>query len=276
MTVIYIDILLSLNLFVDYLLLCATARLLHRPTRRLRTVLAALIGAASSLIILAPPLSSLLSFLYQAVTAALMVVVGFSFSDGKSFCKITVTLWIISALFSGIMTLSFTLLHPVGLLVQSGVIYYDFSPLLLVLLTCASYGVLCIFDRLTRKRVAFNCAYRVDIWDGNRHVMLRALLDSGHSLKDVFSGSPVILVNESALPSQSNPRRKTRYIPFASIGGDGMLLAFCPDRVTLYADNRHTDISGVWVAPVTSLGRGEYDALIGPAVSDMLFCPAHV
>lgn len=276
MSVIYIDILLSLNLFVDYLLLLATARLLHRPTRRWRTVSAALIGAASSLIILAPPLSQGLSLLYQAATAVLMVVVGFSLSDAKSFFKITATLWIISALFSGIMTLFVTLLQPVGLLVQSGVVYYNFSPLLLVLLTCASYGVLCIFDRLTRKRVSLGCAYRLEIWDGNRHVTLRALLDSGHSLHDVFSGSPVILVNAGALPLPNNTRRKTRYIPFASIGGDGMLLAFCPERVILYADQRRADISGVWVAPVTSLGRGEYDALIGPAISDMLFCPAHV
>ncbi len=282
MTVIYVDILLALNLFVDFLLLSATARLLRRPTTTVRQIVAAVLGALSSLIILAPPLSSSLSLLYKAGTSALMVLCGFPFAGLTVFLKTTAVLWIISALFSGVMTVGFHLLSPVGLFVQSGVFYYNVSPLLLVLLTTVSYGVLRVFDRLTRKRVAFHCAYRLDIVDGDTAVTIRALLDSGHSLQEPFSGTPVILVSKEALRGLGcchNMDEESclynghiRCVPFSSVGGDGMLTAFRPARVTLHADGRLTDISGVWIAPITALGRGEYDALIGPAVSDLLFC----
>jgi len=284
MTVIYVDILLALNLFVDFLLLCATARLLHRPTTTKRQIIAALFGALSSLVILAPPLSRSLSLLYKAGVSAVMVLCGFPLAGLFSFLKTTAVLWIISALFSGVMTMGCHLLSPVGLFVQSGVVYYNVSSLLLVLLTVASYGVLILLDRLTRKRVAFRCAYRLEIAEGDSRVMLRALLDSGHSLQEPFSGAPVILVGKDALRELNCCRRMDeesclynghiRCVPFSSVGGDGMLTAFRPARVTLHADGRFTDISGVWIAPVAALGRGEYDALIGPAVSDTLFCSA--
>ena len=48
MPVIYIDVLLALNLFIDFLLLSVTARIRRRPHRRWRTVLGALFGAACS------------------------------------------------------------------------------------------------------------------------------------------------------------------------------------------------------------------------------------
>ena len=48
MPVIYIDVLLALNLWIDFILLLATARILRLPRRRWRMVLGALLGAATS------------------------------------------------------------------------------------------------------------------------------------------------------------------------------------------------------------------------------------
>ena len=44
MPVIYIDVLLALNLWIDFILLLATARILRLPRRRWRMVLGALLG----------------------------------------------------------------------------------------------------------------------------------------------------------------------------------------------------------------------------------------
>ena len=46
MPVIYLDVLLALNLFIDFLLLSAAARILRIPGRTGRRVLGALLGAA--------------------------------------------------------------------------------------------------------------------------------------------------------------------------------------------------------------------------------------
>ncbi len=285
LTIIYIDILLALNLFVDFLLIAATAKVLQRPARRSRHILGAIVGALSSLIILAPPLSPLLTLLYQTASALCMVIVAFPIGSFGKFLKTMVVLLVISAAFSGICTIGYQLLSPVGLLVQSGVVYYNLSPLLLIAMTTVSYGLLSLFDRFTRKRVALGYAYRIEIIDGGHRLILRALLDTGHSLQDSFSGAPVILVSETAVrPLRdrydiTSPNGlcsgRIRYIPYSCIGGDGVLAAFRPERVILHADTRQQDISGVWIAAITSLGRGEYEALIGPSVADLITVRAH-
>ncbi|MBQ3094286.1 MAG: sigma-E processing peptidase SpoIIGA [Clostridia bacterium] len=273
-TVIYLDILLSLNLFVDFLLLAATARLLHTPTSRWRLIGGALLGALSSLMIFLPPLGIALSILCKALAAALMVLIAFPYRGFGAYLRETTVLFLISALFAGVCAVGQWMLSPVGLAVQSGVVYYEADPLWLILFTVIAYGALTLFDRLTRKRVALGQNYRVELEHSGHRVTLRAMLDSGHSLCDSFSGAPVVLAGEQALGALNAAcdlsAGHVRYIPFSSIGGDGVLLAFRPDRAVLYADARPVDVSGVWVAAVKSLGRGEYDALIGPALADRL------
>ena len=52
--VIYIDVLLALNLFVNYFLLLCSSILMHRQTRRRRLLLGALIGSSFSFLIFLP------------------------------------------------------------------------------------------------------------------------------------------------------------------------------------------------------------------------------
>ena len=52
MRYIYVDVLLILNLYVNYFLLRATGRLMHLPCRRKRCIAAAVAGSLCSLTIL--------------------------------------------------------------------------------------------------------------------------------------------------------------------------------------------------------------------------------
>lgn len=280
MTVIYIDVLLAVNLFIDFLLLSAVARVLQRPQKRRRLIAGAVVGALSALTILLEPLPMILSMLIRLAAAALMVLAAFPFGGFPAFIKTTFVLFVVSAVFAGICFGLWWFVAPDGLIVQGGVVYYDVPPLWLLLLTVGSYGILCLYERLTRKRVAMGLSYRVEIRDGQYHITLRALLDSGHSLTEHFSGSPVILVNAAAVNDlqavydvsaiNAHTASRIRYIPFSSIGGEGVLAAFRPKEVILHAGGKTADISGAWVASTATLGRGEYDALIGPALADRM------
>ncbi len=277
---IYIDVLLALNLFVDFLLLCATARLLSLPVKRWRVILAAVFGALTTLVILLPPLPLWLTAIWQGLTAAGMIAVAFTPKGIPRFLRIVGVFLLAGALFAGICAGIERWIAPRGLLVQSGVVYYDVSPLTLAALTAISYGLLCLFERLTRKRVALGTAYRIVLTDGDEQLTLRAMLDSGHSLTERFSGSPVILANTAAvrpIAAHYDPHAITartasriRYIPFSTIGGEGILMAFRPEQAVLHGGGRTQDISGTWVAVTTRIGRGEYEALIGPALADTL------
>ncbi len=281
MPTLYIDVLLTLNLFVDYLLLCGTARVLSRPSTRKRLIAAALVGALSTLVILLPPLPWWLTLTWQASAAAAMVAVGFPFERVGTFLKTATVFFIISALFAGVCFAVWWGFAPRGMIVQSGVVYYDVPAMWLVVFTAISYGVLCLYDRLTRKRLARGTAYRLELIDGNDRVVLRAMMDSGHSLIERFSGSPVVVVRADAIQamaSRFDPHNinahtaaRIRYVPYSTIGGAGILTAFRPERILLHGGGHAVDVSGTWIATTEHLSRGEYDALISAALAERVF-----
>ena len=78
---IYIDILLITNIYTNFFLLKTTAKLVHTPLRNSKCIIAALAGSLSSLIIFLPQLNSALLLFIRILSAAVMIIIGFS---GKS------------------------------------------------------------------------------------------------------------------------------------------------------------------------------------------------
>lgn len=278
--ILYVDILLCLNLFIDFLLLCGTARVLHLPRKRVRMIAGAAVGALSSLVILLPPLPFWLTACIRVLCAAAMVAAAFPFRGIAAYLRNTLVLFIVSAIFAGVCEALWLFAAPSGLFVQSGVVYYDVPPLLLIILTTVAYGGLCLYERLTVKRVARHAAYRIMLCENGKTIALTAMLDTGCHLCEPFSGAPVILVKRSLVSAMFDSRiladgktAPVRYIPFSALGGEGILPAFRPARVTVYVNERAFDVSGAWVAATDALVHDEYDALIGPALVDRL--PLH-
>lgn len=295
MPVIYIDVFLALNLFIDFLLLSATARILRVPRKRGRLVLGALVGAASCCLVLVdlPPAPSVV---LKLGSAALLIRIAFRWRDPKAYIKQLGVFLVASAVFAGVSFAIWYFAAPKGFYVLDGAVYYNVSPLILVALTVVSYLALSLYDRFTHKTVAAGTDYRLTLQAGGNEVTLRALYDTGHHVTDVFSGSPVALVRYEALepclseelreavagamhrdsfsPAGSGVatavRTRLRMIPFHSVGGTGLLPAFCPSAARLTGiGGRETDVSGIYVAACGAIGRGEYDAIIGTDIVAM-------
>lgn len=298
MPVIYLDVLIVLNWFIDYLLLSSTARILRLPFRRWRMVLGALLGGVSSCLIFLPAMPFPLSMLIKAVAGSLIVLMSFPWLGLRSFGKQLLVFVVISALFAGVATAVWYFAAPAGFVVANGVVYYDVPPLLLVGLTVLSYGCIRLYDRLIRKKAPLNREYTLTLALGTEEVRLRALYDTGLHLTEPFSGSPVVVVRQAAvyskLPdalqealsmrdqpgcslyaSESGAAQavasRLRMVPFQSVGGDGLLPAFQVKKVRISGPGRaEKDITGVYIALTPELGRGEYEALFGGDIGDFL------
>lgn len=297
MQVIYLDVLLVLNLFIDFLLLMVTARILRQPHRRLRLVLGALFGSASSCLIFLPDLHPLVNFLIDTAAALLIIRIAFRWQNRMVYIKEVVVFFVVSALFGGIAYAVWYFIAPSGFYVANGVVYYNVSPLTLVALTVISYFVITIYDRVTHKKIAEGHDYRLLIDCGGGTASVRALYDTGHHVTDIFTGSPVAIVSlPSLLPYLKEELRGTlsaslsneftapdkasaaaavqthlRMIPYQTVSGTGLLPAFRPDHVSLLgSQGRQADITGTFVAVCRVLGRGEYEAIIGTDIVGLL------
>ena len=101
MPVVYIDVLLGVNLFVNYFLLLAVGRFLHLAVRRLRLLTGAAVGAAFSLSILLPPLPAVLPLLFRLALSLLLILISFPIPTGKRLVQAVLAFYLVSFAFAG-------------------------------------------------------------------------------------------------------------------------------------------------------------------------------
>ncbi|MGI6265456.1 MAG: sigma-E processing peptidase SpoIIGA [Acutalibacteraceae bacterium] len=293
MPVIYVDVLLAVNLLIDFLLLSGTAYLLRIPRKRRRLVLAAAVGAASALAVFLPAMPWALSLAYKLGVAALMTVIAYPSPGVRAFFRQLAAFFLVSVGFAGAAFALWSVAAPRGLSVINGVVYYDVPPLLLVAFSVISYLLLRLFDRITRKKASRGRLYRLQIDGGAGVAEINALCDTGLQLTEGFSGAPVAVVRmdaveeclpfnlrqslqavlrgkEDELSSHAALRSRLRLIPYHTVDGEGYLPAFQPVRVTLIAPGERADVSGAFVAVTRRMKSREYEALIGVDLTDRL------
>ena len=274
MPVIYIDILFALNLWIDFLILMAVARLLRRPYRRWRLLLSAAAGAALACVVFLSELPWVAALLLRVVGSVLMVGIGFRWVGAKRFAFTVAALELASAVFAGAVLAVWLVLRPNGLHIADGVVYYDISPLILALLTAATYAVLCAVDHFTGRRVRENGTYYLHVRAEGQTVRLQCMYDSGHHLKEPFSGRSVIVADmdavlpvcPAAVPDWlcGGKGDGVRVIPYRTVGGGGLLPAFCPEQVVLSdSQGRKQVLDGVYIAVTDALHCGDCHAIIG-------------
>ena len=264
MPVIYLDILIVLNWLIDGLLLSLTARLCGVTTRRIRMAAASLVGGLSSCQILLT-IPAAVSVLLHTLTAAVMIVIAFPYRTWRAVIRRTAVLFCLSALLSGVVTALWYMTDTDAVTTHNGVIYCDISPLMLTGFALIGYGVIRLYDRITRHRKPASLEYVVTVDDGEGEAEYRALYDTGLHLREPFSDRPVIVIKHT--PMREIAPSRLRMIPYRTVGGTGLLPAFMPRRVTVRARGTPPcDITGVYVALSEETEHGEYTALIGADV----------
>ncbi len=240
---IYIDVLLFFNAVINYLLLLAASAICGVPLKLGRHLLAAAVGALTSLYILAPPLGAVVGIAVRLLFAAAIVFSGFGFGSFKRFLRLLAVFFAVTFGFGGAMLALYTYIAPPGMVVNGGVVYFDVSPILLILGTAAAYGVLLTFRRVTAKSAPEARRVGVTISLPGVTLRLNAMIDTGHSLRDPFTGEPVVLIDAAAAKSlfgadvpspdvlPDTLRARFRLIPCSTAGGDGLLPAIRCDSV---------------------------------------------
>lgn len=260
--IIYADILIIVNAYVNYFLLLTCARMTHRDLSYRRGLFAAIIGSFSAFIILLPPIHIVLLIIMRFIIAGIIISAAFGFSSWKQIFQLTMLFFIFSFFFAGIM-LAIAECFPINKLkVQNGVFYFDFSIIILILATILSYMILMFTQRFFSHRNILQRQYRVIITANERTVSLQGLIDTGNTLKDVFTGRPVIICNvqelmdilpaeypttpinsleeiETMLYNNKKKLRELHFIPFNTIDVSGTLPIFHPEKIYISETGGH-------------------------------------
>lgn len=250
---IYADILIITNIYSNFFLLKATAKITHNMLRNGKCVFSALVGSLFSLVILLPELNTFTLLIIRISSAALMVMIAFSGKNCSELYKIGLIFFFISFLFAG-TGYAFSLLdNGSRMIFHNSMLYVNISLLTLVISTIAAYTALTIFRKFMDSSNEFDGDFSIIIINGDKQVKLKAVCDSCNNLSDSFTGKPVIicckssveplfeekeLVGAMTMINSSKSCRKWRFIPFSTIDSNGLVPSFRPTG--LYIKNNET------------------------------------
>jgi len=232
------------NLYVNFFLIKACGAFLHRKISTPRCVLGAMTGGVSSLVILLPSLPVLPSAGIKLFIGAVLVLIVFG---RGGFLKNSLIFLVINMLFAGVMLILSLFSSPLGMIYNNGTVYFDISFLALLIFTALAYLLIRVLRYFLDVKFNADRVYTVVFKYRGENRTLNAFADSGNTLTDFFTGSPVIICDKSTCAdlfpdlevSSHELVKGLRLLPYSTINGSGIIPVFKPDSVKI--DDKSVD-----------------------------------
>lgn len=268
MQTIYVDTLLCVNLFIDYIILCCVRRLLRIRTRHLRILLASLFSAISVLAVFLPFYNAPISLVYRPLTAFLTVLTAFGKADVKRLFIRTLAFFGASMIICGAVVLVEMTLKPSGVAVYNDTVYFDISPITLLICTAISYLVLSVYEKIKNAHKLGCTLKKVTVYtNDNEQIIFDSAVDTGCDLKEPFSQLPVIIVEKDIVDLSGKDESSLRVIPFSTMSGDSMIYGFKPDKLLI--DGKEIK-EGCYIGVCENKLRGETRSIMGVDLTEEL------
>lgn len=267
MQTVYVDTLLCVNLFIDYIILYTLRKLLKINSKAIRLLPAAILAAVFTLGVFLPFYTRLFSVFYRAITACLIVLVAFGKVSIKSFLLRVGGFIGISIGFSGFITLVWLIFKPQGIVVWADAVYFDISPVMLIVCTLIAFISLSIYERLKTKIKPKTRIHRVTVFFDKKQYSFNSMVDTGCNLREPFSGLPVIVAEKELMEGNKIENSKLRLVPYNTLSGEGMLKAFKPEKIEI--DGKELK-SGCFIGVSENRLNNDIKSLMGENVTEGL------
>lgn len=295
---IYADVVFFINFIMDFLIFWIVSKLLKKKTDCKKIILGTIVAAGLyCMIMFVPVLMKFYNFFAALAILMISAMIAFKPRNVGEMLKI-VFLFHISAFAIGGAGIALfyyiDLSNVIGNMISFDINNFPFKVLIAV--TAGSYIIIKISIGWIKSLYSKNKQYyNISVSFENKEVTFKALLDTGNSLQDPLTSTPVIVAEFSAvkkfLPdtikliyyekkeenltevlkniTDSDICNRIRMIPFSSVGvKNGMLLGFVPDKVEVENEEKKIQIKNVVLAIYNyQLSKeGNYQALINPDI----------
>ena len=266
---VYIDVLIAVNIIVDYFLLLLAGRFLNLKPKSSRVIISAIVGGLFSIYIFFPHISAFVDAIYKLLTCILMSFIAFGYKNIKTFTRCTCVLFAVSFIYGGVMLALVNIVPLKVLLVYNSVVYYDISPITLIIFTGIFYITAILLKSILKKNNPLAKTCVIEISFNGLESKFDAIFDTGNSAKDIISGSDVLIVDKKSVGAliKGEPRdfpKAYRLIPVSTVSGTKLLEAVRCEKAKLYLNDKKLILNKPILAiSETSLDK-EYSVLLNP------------
>lgn len=268
MQVIYIDTLICVNLFIDYTILYIIRKLLHINARQWRMLVAATFAGISTVAVFLPFYTTLFSIIYKPTVAIVIVLIAYGYSGIRKLIIRTLSFSGISMLLCGVVLAIELMWNPKGAMIYNDVLYFDISPVVLILATLSAFCGLSIYQKISNKH-KLSCPVRnvTILMDDTNKLTFESAVDTGCNLHEPFSGLPVIILEQELIGDINIPEEKTRIIPYTTASGSDIIKGIRPQKV--FIDGKEL-LKGCYIGICNNTLQGEIKSIMGAEISEAI------
>ena len=194
-------------------------------------------GGVFSLYIFLPQTNFLCQSAVQLLMCAILCLISFGFGGIKTFLRNAASLFCVNFAYSGAMIAIWYIFKPYGMVINNSVVYFDISPLFLILFSIVGYFGVLLARRLLKKTFSQDTYCDVTVCCGGKTLNLCGIADTGNSLVDVFGLSEIFIteaaVIDALLGEQSKNTSRIRKIPCNTVTGERLLDGYRIDSATV-------------------------------------------
>lgn len=263
--VVYLDVLIFLNAVIDFCLLNLASLIVGCKLKTIRLIIAAIFASSFSLVIFAPKLSSVTEFSIALISALFSVAIAVGIKKIKLFIKFYFSFLTVSISFNGIITLVWFLFKPSGLIFKNSVVYFNISAFEMIFWTIISYIIIKCVLFIIRRTSPMASRCKVTLENLNKTIELTALVDTGNSLKDIYTGKQVIIVDRNTATEIFGDitLMPPILLPCATVNGVSMISAYSCKKTKI----NNSDIGASLIAVTDKIIEdSDYKAIVNPQI----------
>ena len=216
---VYIDILILINFFCDFLVLYSVSIILRHNIKFRRLTLSSIIGSLSTFILFIK-LNNILLFLIKLLLASIMVFISFGYKNINYFLKNIIYFFLNNILLGGFIYLINLKLknNIIDSLFGNYLILIIFSPLIIYTYTKYLLGL----------KNNYSLKYKIDIYIKGQVLNLCGYYDTGLTMKDPYSRKNIIIINRNILNINN---LNYMLVPYNTVDSHYLMKCFKPDYV---------------------------------------------
>lgn len=286
--IIYLDIVLLENLFMNYIILFTTAVITKTRMKLWRLFISSFIGGIYATISFVPILEIYSNLVLKILLSIVMIYIAFHSKTIKMLFKQLIIFYLVSFVFGGIAFALLYFIRPQDILMKNGLFVGTYPIKIAFLGATIGFLIVQIAFKVIKTRMKKKDLYcEIEIYLNNHKQVVKAMIDSGNSLREPITKSPVIIVEASELMNfipetilknideiingnindiDDTYISKFRLIPFTSIGKEnGLLLGIKTDYIIIKMEEEIKEeknvILGIYSKQLNK--NNSYHALIG-------------
>ena len=293
MMTVYLDIVFLENVLMNYIIIFATGVVLKDECKKMRILIASLVGAAYTVVMYLNIIPIYSNFFMKLLLSVVIVYAAFRPKSVKKLIKDLVIFYLVSFVFGGCVFALMYFFKPQMVQIRNGVFVGAYPIKVAIVGGIVAFIVLQVSFKIVKTRISKkDMIYTIEVNVNGKLTQVKALLDTGNLLKDPITSLPVVVIEHRSLNSVipekvlnnldkilggdideltkdkefSKTISRFRMIPFSSLGKqNGLLLGIKADNVNIISDEKTEKINnaiiGIYDKSFTK--NGAYTAIFG-------------